>query len=291
MSDNNFPLSELSTKEEVAEYLTTKCKLKEDIKKILLTEYITGDIISSLTVDDFKSIGIKLGPAKKIIKPIEENKSSFKPKEIKEKITSKSTAEEVKSFFERCLEFKEDLNSLDGKGLLNMTEEDMKKIGLKLGQRKRLINYIEYFKTLKEENTEEENIVISRESSEEEVSKFLKMRLKFSTDSINNMELDGESLFDLKEEEIDQIKEITTEEKENLKKFLKGELDKKEEVNDDNININIDTNSSIKDICNFLKKKLNFSDKAIKYIIEQELDALKKILKDLKEFLILKKKS
>ena len=66
---------------------------------------------------------------------------------------------------------------------------------------------------MKEENTEKENIVISRQSSEEEVSKFLKMRLKFSTDSINNMELDGESLFDLKEEEIDQIKEITTEEK------------------------------------------------------------------------------
>ena len=34
---------------------------------------------------------------------------------------------------------------------------------------------------------------------EEEVTEFLKMRLKFSQYSIKNIELDGESLFDLKE--------------------------------------------------------------------------------------------
>ena len=268
MSDNNIPLSELSTKEDVVDYLSKKWKLKENVKNLLLSEFISGDILPSITEEDLENLGIKIGPKKNIMKTIEASKSQFKTKELTEKITAKSTKEEVKSFFERCLEFKGDLNSLDGNGLLNLEEEEMKKMGLKLGQRKRLIKYIEYFKTIKETNPEEEeeNIIVSRESSEEEVSKFLKIKLKFSNDSINLMELDGESLFDLKEDEVDKIKEITTEEKENLKKFLK-DLDKKEEI------INIDINSSISDICNFLKKKLNFSEKAISYIINEELDA------------------
>ena len=114
---------------------------------------------------------------------------------------------------------------------------------------------------------EEEEIIISRKSTEEEVAKFLKMRLKFSQESIDNIELDGETLFDFKEEDIDEIKEISQEEKENLKKFIRGEFNKKEEE------IKIDLKSSIEDIYNFLKKKLNFSEKAIESLQEQDLDA------------------
>jgi len=58
----------------------------------------------------------------------------------------------------------------------------------------------------------------------------------------------------------------STEEKENLKKFLRGEFDKNEEI------IKLDSNSSMEDIYNFLKKILNFSDKAIENIKEQDLD-------------------
>ena len=168
MSDNNIPRSELSTKEEVVDYLSKKWKLKENVKNLLLSEFISGDILPSITEEDLENLGIKIGPKKNIMKTIETSKSQFKTKELTEKITAKSTKEEVKSFFERCLEFKGDLNSLDGKSLLNLEEEEMKKMGLKLGQRKRLIKYIEYFKTIKETNPEEEeeNIIVSRESNE-----------------------------------------------------------------------------------------------------------------------------
>ena len=266
MSDTALTISELSSKEEVANYLATHCKLRDEAKNILLDEFITGDILPILTSEDIDGLGIKLGPRKKIMKEISTIKDQFKEKEITEQITIKSKPEEVKDFFEKSLEFTGELNSLDGKGLLELDEEGMKALGLKFGQRKRLIRYIEYFKTLKPPPDEEEYISISRQSSEDEVSKFLKIRLKFSQDSIDNIQLDGESLFDLNEEEIDKIKDITTEEKENLKSFIRGELDKKEEE------IKIDLNSSLEDICNFLKKKLNFSDEAIEGVKEQDLD-------------------
>ena len=172
MSDINCPLSETSSKEKVADYLSVTFQLGDEIKNILMNEYISGDILTSLSDEDFKELGIKLGKRKKIMKFIEDNKSKFKKKEINEKLTINSTKEEVKSFFEKCIEFKGDLNSLNGKGLLELTEERMKSLGLKLGQRKRLIKYINFFKVFGIPFKEEE-IYITRESGVDEVTKFL----------------------------------------------------------------------------------------------------------------------
>ena len=266
MDKKNFPLSELSTREEVADFICSENNLKDDVKNILIDEHISGDVLPELSIKDMEELLIKLGPRKKINKFILENKDNFKEKVITEKIFPNSNSKEVKTFFEQSLGFTGELNSLDGKGLLELTEEKMKELGLKFGQRKRLIKYIEYFKTLKPPDEEEEDILITKKSSEEEVAKFLKLRLKFSQDSINSMELDGESLFDLKEEDVDDIKEITEEEKENLKKFLRGDFDKKQEE------LKIGLKSSFEEICNFLKKKLNFSDEAIKSLKDQDID-------------------
>ena len=72
----------------------------------------------------------------------------------------------VKQFFEKCLNFTKDLNNLDGKGLIELNEEKMKEMGLSLGQRKRLIKYINYFKTLKVPEPEpQEEIIITKKSS------------------------------------------------------------------------------------------------------------------------------
>ena len=258
-----FSLSESSTKEDVANYLCTIYSLKDEVKNILINEYISGDVLPLLSREDFKNIGIRLGPTKKINKFIEDNKSKFKEKEIKEKITSISGKEDVKTFFEECLEFKGELNNLDGKGLLELNDEKMKLLGLKLGQRKRLQKYIQHFKSLDKTLKKEEEIYISRNSSEEEVSKFLKIILKFSEKSINELLLDGETLFDLNEKEIDKLTEITLFEKENLKKFLRGE-NIKEEKEESEIKLNL--KSTLEEICIFLEKKLNFSKEVISNI-------------------------
>ena len=43
-------------------------------------------------------------------------------KKITEKITSNPSVGEIKKYFEKYLEFKGELNNLDGKGLLEITE-------------------------------------------------------------------------------------------------------------------------------------------------------------------------
>ena len=68
MNDNTFPLSEESTKEEIALYICNELRLKDEIKNIFINEYITGDVLPLLTIYDLLSLNLKFGPAKKIIK-------------------------------------------------------------------------------------------------------------------------------------------------------------------------------------------------------------------------------
>lgn len=224
MENNDMPLSELSTKEEVANYFHNSLHLNDEVKNIFLNEYISGDVLAELTAHDLNELNIRLGPRQRILAFIHKYASKFKEKKITEKITSNSSVGEIRNFFEKYLEFKGELNNLDGKGLLELTEERMKELGLRFGQRKRLIKYIRYFKEL-ELADKEDKVLINEKSSSEEVSKFLRLKLNFSQDSIDNLALDGESLFDLIEEDINDVTEITKKEKENLKKFIRGELD------------------------------------------------------------------
>jgi len=219
-----MPLSELSTKEEVANYFHNSLHLNDEVKNIFLNEYISGDVLAELTAHDLNELNIRLGQRQRILAFIHKYASKFKEKKITEKITSNSSVGEIRNFFEKYLEFKGELNNLDGKGLLELTEERMKELGLRFGQRKRLIKYIRYFKEL-ELADKEDKVLINEKSSSEEVSKFLRLKLNFSQDSIDNLALDGESLFDLIEEDINDVTEITEKEKENLKKFIRGELD------------------------------------------------------------------
>ena len=82
----------------------------------------------------------------------EENKIKVKEEKIKEDITISSTPEEVNNFFKNFLNFKDNSIKVDGKMLFDLSEEDMKKLGMKLVQRKRLIKYL---KKSKKQNDEE----------------------------------------------------------------------------------------------------------------------------------------
>ena len=145
-----------------------------------------------------------------------------------------------------------------------MKEEEMDKLGLKFCQKKRLIKYINYFKTLKP--PEEENILITRKSSEQDVSKFLKFKLRFSQDSIDDLCLDGGTLFELTENDIDTNEQMNEEEKKNLKSFLRESSLKIPEPE-----IQITDESSMDDIYIFLQKKMGFSEDSIKILKEVEL--------------------
>jgi len=249
-----------STKEEVAEYFLKAFKIPEKAKNNLIKEDISGEVLPDLTDGDFLYLGIKLGPKVKIKKFLKENEEKFKPKEITEKIKSKSNKESIKNFFEKCLNFKGNLNVyLNRKRLIELegNEEEMKKKGLNLGQRKKLIRFINYLKTLKDEESEDDFIYIDEESNDEEVAKFLRLKSKLSQESINSLGLDAQSLFLLDEAEIDNSAEISDKEKEGLKKSLKE------------LKITVNEKSNKEEVAEFFKVKFGVSDD---FIVNNDLD-------------------
>ena len=261
-----------STKEEIAEYFLKIFKIPENARNNLIQEDISGDILLDLTDADFYFLDIRVGQKLKIQKYLEEHSEKFKPKEIQEKITSNTNREKVKIFFEKCLDFKGNLNNMNGKGLIDLEkdEEEMKKLGLNLGQRKKIIKYINHFKTLKEE-PEDYFIYIDEKSSDEDIEKFLKYKSKLSKESIDSLGLDAESLFLLNDEEINKSN-IKKEEKESLKKSLKE------------LKMNIDEKSTKEEVTKFLKIKLGVMDDFIekndlngKKLISLELEEIDKI--------------
>ena len=270
MNENVFPLSEESTCEEVAVYICNELNLKDEIKNILINEYITGDVLPLLTQEDLSSFGLKLGPRKKISLFIKENKTKFKERKLPFILDINSSTKQIKDYLKSYIDFQGEINDLDVKELFEMTEEKMKILGFKFGQRKRLIKYINYFKTLNTKYEKDEEILITKNSSTEEVAKFFKLKLHFSQDIIDELELDGELLFSLQDEEIDDLDILTLEQKQKLKKLIKEKFTKIEEEKEE---IKIDRNSPLEDLLKFLKKKLNFSDKSIEFIKNEDLDS------------------
>ena len=243
-----------STKEEIANYFLNNFKISQKAKEKLLKEDISGNVLLDLTEKDFDYLSIKLGRKAIVLDFLKNNSEKFKPKEIKERLTIKSNNEKVKYFFEKCLGFKGNLDNMDGKRLIELEgkEEEMKKLGLNLGQRKKLIRYINHFKTLKEE-PEDVFIFIDEESSEEDIVKFLRLKSKLSQESIEAAELiDAQSLFSLTEDLIDITNDIKEEEKEGLKKSLIE------------IRLTIDPKSTKEDVDKFLKMRFGVSDYFLK---------------------------
>ena len=255
----SLEISADSSKEEVANYFFKEFKISEESKNNFIKEDISGDVL--LDVTDFKIFGVKTGPLMKIKKFIKNNEEKLKhKKEFEEKITTKSSVEEVKNFFEKSLDFKGDI-TLSGEKLLELDEEKIKALSLNIGQKIKLLRYIDYFKTLKDDEDEkkEDEYIVTPESTQEEINNYLRFKVKLSAEIVDSLSLDAESLFLLNDDEIDDLTELKDEEKERLKISLK------EMKNISNIEIN--NNSSKEDVANFLKIKLKLSNKII-----QELD-------------------
>ena len=95
-----------STKEEISSFFSFKYNISQEVQDNIKKEDISGDILLDLVDNDFKKIGLKIGPIKKIRKYLGEIKSNFPEKSIEEKIDASSTVEEVKDFFEKSIGFK-----------------------------------------------------------------------------------------------------------------------------------------------------------------------------------------
>ena len=114
---------------------------------------------------------------------------------------------------------------------------------------------INYFKTLKVEIPEKTEIIISKRSTKEEVAKYFKEKLNFSSQIIEDLELDGECLFLLEESDMKDDEALKLK---NLVKELKEKSHKTEKPK-----IKITTHSKEKEVAQFLKEQLKFSEDSI----------------------------
>ena len=282
------PLLIESTKEEVAEYFVKNFKFPESNKNILINEDISGDVLLQLSqLSQSEFIELLSGKTKtkavslvKLKNYLVKNKDKFEEKEIKEIITEISDQEEIKTFFNNCLNFKKDLNGLNGKDLIGLDEQKMKKLGLNLGQRFKLKKYINYFKTLNIDIVSKGKYEITKNSTEAEVAEFLKMKLNFSKESIDSLGLDGDDFIQLKIEDIDNFNELKEEEREKLKKYLLGEFKNEEEKVESKAEIIITKESKEKEVAIFLNKQLGFKEEAIEELDGFDGDALLSLTDD-----------
>jgi len=145
-------VSGTSTKEDVAKFFELRFNLNQEISKKFINEYISGDILPNLSLNDFKSLGLNLDSIIDWNKYYEENKSKFINNNLKKEISFNANYEEVKEFLESYLDYKGNIKNLNGKRLFELNEDSMKKIGMKIGQRRRLIKYINYVNENKNNN-------------------------------------------------------------------------------------------------------------------------------------------
>ena len=270
---SELTLSIESTCEEVAEYFSKRIsKISKDIIQKLIDEGISGDVLLKV---DFKVLGVGLKVSTNIKNILKENQARLTPKNIPENISIRNE-EEIKSFFEKYIGFKGDTSGIKEENeLKSLNEENMKKLGLNLGQRIRLLRYIEYFNSLNEKDIE---VKITNKSSKEDVINYLKNELNISEDSINKNDLyDAEFLFQLNETILNDDVDAPPEEKKMLLKFIK-------KIQNKNESISITEKSSKDDIIKFMKEKINF-DYVNQDISELNIDKNEKLTLEEKDII------
>ena len=273
-----------SSSEEVSDYFLKTFGIKEEVKNRLINESISGDVLLDIQKEDLTLLGMKKGKAfLNITNYLKEFKGKYKEKEIKKELSSISNKENIIKFLDEILNFKGNLNINDENEFLSLNEEKMKSLGLNIGQTKRLMRYINYFNKLKKQQLEEEDLIIdiNEDSGENEVDIFLTKKLNLSEEV--RKELDAQTLFNLKEDQIEDLsEEITEEEKQSLIKFIH----KRDEIKKSKIT----KESKKEDIINFLKEKGYDENKIFEIDLEQisfssqeEKDILKSFLENEKQ--------
>ena len=141
--------------------------------------------------NDYTFLGIEPDVKAKIKNYLETKKNQFIEKPINITLNDNSNINEVKKFCQEYLSFKGKLNDdLDGKKILSLTDQEMKNIGLNLGQRKKLLKYIKHVEEINYNN---------------DLKKFLNEKLNFTQQKIESLKLNGDDLYAFIREEIGKL--------------------------------------------------------------------------------------
>ena len=247
-----------SSVEEIYSFLST-CKIKENMLQKFKDEKIKGNELFYLTDKDYDEFGLstKKVSLKKKLERIKNSSQGILDYNLNLDINSNE--EDVHKFLKEEILLEENIlklfGEIDGKKLINLTEDDLKNFGLKLGERRKLLSYILSIKPKVEDKMD---IKITRNSNKDEVCTFLKLKFNISEEIIDEFrddEVDGNVLFSLTSLEQYYINEET--EKKILDYINKI---KSEEKNKDSNNLNL-----VK-----IEKDLNNEEEIIEQIKEEE---------------------
>ena len=183
-------LSINSKKEEVSQFFVDNYKITEKVKENIIKESIDGEALILLKDDDYTFLEISPEIKDNIKHYIESNKKNFILNQNKITLKFDSNKNETIDFCEKYLSFKENLNDdTNGKKLLTLSEQEMKNLGLNLGQRKKLINYIKYVNN----------------NYKKELIEYLKKEVKSLNEFIETLDLNEENSFLLIEQKINNL--------------------------------------------------------------------------------------
>ena len=193
-----------STADEICSFLKQKGFIKnENIIANFKKENIKGNEILFLQGDDFINLGFKL--FKKIIKNLEAIKTSQKEiLEFNENIDENSTEKDVYNFLKNEIKLDEktleNFRNINGQKLKELKNENLINLGLKLGERRKLIKYFQ---------SQSKNLIeLTINSTIEEVCEFLKVRFNIDEETLNALkesEIDGKTFFNLSEEDFEEL--------------------------------------------------------------------------------------
>ena len=197
-------ISKDSTADEICSFLKQKGFIKnENIIANFKKENIKGNEILFLESDDFINLGFKF--FKKIIKTLETIKNSQKEiLEFNENISEQSTEKEVYNFLKNEIKLDgktlENFTNINGQKLKELKNENLIDLGLKLGERRKLLKYFQ--------SRSKDTIELTINSTVEEVCEFLKVRFNLDEETLNaftESEIDGKTFFNLSEEDFEEL--------------------------------------------------------------------------------------
>ena len=224
MSINNS-----SNTDEICSFLKS-LKIKDNAISKFKEEKIKGTELFYFKDEDFDNLGLKSRKTG-LKKKLEEIKAS-KPNILNyyTNIDIDSKEEEVLNFLKKEIHLDEDIlekfKNINGQTLKSLKEEDLINIGLKLGERRKLLNYM-----LSMKSKDINDITIS--STVEEVSIFLKSKFNLPEEIINTFkmdDIDGSGFFQLTLEQLSEY-ELSEENQTEILNYIKDkkiEFDSKE---------------------------------------------------------------
>ena len=247
---SNIEINNNSSKEDVANFLKIKLKLSNKIIQELDLDGQSLFMLESQNIDEISQIEEEEKEKLKnlLIQIKQKHEAESKPNIV---ITIESSGEDVAKFLKIKLNFSDESIKeleLDGESLFGLDTDAINEANIKEEEKKNLIDFLA--KQNPQEQKEPE-IKISFGSNKDEVSKFLKEIIKLKEETIKKLDFDGETLFLLDENDINEIQEISNEEKKVLIKNL------------NTINLKINEESENKEVSQFLKTSLNFDDKSV----------------------------